>query len=180
MDGATYAARTKQQLIEQVRAEQAAWEALLEEIGLDRMEIPGVTDAWTMKDTIAHLTTWWRRQVALLAAVQRGQRPPAHPPQSEVAIINQWIFLVNRDRPLTDVLRDAQAVWQEFAAYLQALPEATLADQEHYVSMDGRPLGAGIIDDFLRHLHEEHEPLIRAWLDAQPASPRTRPPSLGF
>ena len=169
MDGTTYAARTKQQLIEQVSAEQAAWEALLAEIGADRLKIPGVTDAWTIKDTIAHLTTWWRREVARLAAVQRGERPPAHSPQSEVAIINQWIYLVNRDRPRTDVLRDAQAVWQEFADHLQELPEATLADREHYVWMDGRPLGAGIVDDFLRHFHEEHEPLIRTWLDTQPA-----------
>ena len=95
MDGTTYAARTKQQLIDQVHAEQAAWEALLAEMGPDRLEIPGVTDAWTMKDTIAHLATWWRREVARLAAVQRGERPPAHPAQSEVAIINQWIYLVN-------------------------------------------------------------------------------------
>ncbi len=75
-----------------------------------------VTDQWTMKDTIAHLTTWWRREVGRLAALQRRERPLDHPPQSQVPIINQWIYVVNRDRPAGDVVRDAEAAWQEFRA----------------------------------------------------------------
>ena len=78
---------TKQQLLEQVQQEREQWEGLLAEIGFERMEVPGVTGDWTMKDTLAHLVTWWRREVALLASAQRGERPPAHPPQSQVPII---------------------------------------------------------------------------------------------
>src|SRR5262249_36205718 len=78
---------TKQQLLDQVQQERELWEALLAEIGFERMEVPGVTRDWTMKDTIAHMTTWWRREVALLASVQRNERPPDHPPQSQVPII---------------------------------------------------------------------------------------------
>jgi hypothetical protein len=78
------------------------------------MEQAGVTGEWTMKDTVAHLTTWWRRGVACLAAVQRGEQPPEHPPQSEVAVINQWEYITNRDRPLADILRDAADTWEQF------------------------------------------------------------------
>jgi hypothetical protein len=155
---------TKQLLLEQFGAERARWEALLTEIGAERMEQPGVTGGWTMKDTIAHLTTWWRREVARLAAAKRGERPPDHPPQSDVAIINQWIYLTNRDRRVADVLHDAQAVWQELGALLQSLPEELLRERERFGWLDGRPLGSGIFEDFITHLHEEHEPLIRAWL----------------
>jgi hypothetical protein len=155
---------TKQQLLDRIRLERAGWEALLAEIGADRMEVPGVTGDWTMKDTIAHLTTWWRREIARMEAARRGERPPDHPPQSEVAVINQWVYLTNRDRPLADVLRDAQAAWQQLEAAAQALPEDMLFDRTRFAWMDGRALGVGIFDDFVNHLHEEHEPLIRKWL----------------
>ena len=89
VEGAMSAPTTKQQLLEQVQQEREQWEGLLAEIGLERMEVPGVTDDWTMKDTIAHMTTWCRREVGLLAAAQRGERPPDHPPQTQVPIINE-------------------------------------------------------------------------------------------
>jgi len=74
-------AASKQQLLDQLHSERNKWQRLLDEIGKDRLELPGVTERWTMKDTIAHLTTWWRREIAMLAAVKRGERPPVEPPQ---------------------------------------------------------------------------------------------------
>jgi hypothetical protein len=153
----------KQQLLDQLHQERSDWKGLLEKIGKDRFELPGVTDQWTMKDTIAHLTTWWRREVARLAAVQRGERPPNHPLPSDVAVINQWVYLTNRDRPIEHVLRDADESWQQFEAEIKELSEEVLFT-EQFDWMEGRTLGAGILHDFVIHLHEEHEPLIRAWL----------------
>ncbi|MCX6043970.1 MAG: ClbS/DfsB family four-helix bundle protein [Chloroflexi bacterium] len=155
---------TKQQLIAQLQQERATWEDLLAEIGLERMEIPGVTADWTMKDTLAHLTTWWRREMARAAAAQRDEIPPDHPPPSDVEVINQWIYLINRDRPLKHVLNDAQAVWQQFEAAIQALPEPLLSDSARFAWMQGCALGVGLVEDFTNHLVEEHVPLIRAWL----------------
>ena len=80
---------SKQQLLHQLRHERSEWERLLAAIGNHRLKLPCVTDRWTMKDTIAHLTTWWRREIAWLAAAKRGERPEDHPPQSAVAVINE-------------------------------------------------------------------------------------------
>jgi hypothetical protein len=153
---------SKQQLLERVRQERASWQAILVQVSEGRMNVPGAMGDWTFKDTVAHLTTWWRREVARLSAAQRGERPPDHPPQNEVSVINQWIYLTNRDRPLDDVLRDAQAVWQQLEEGLATTPERVLA--QCFDWLEGRALGSGIVDDFVLHLHEEHEPLIRAWL----------------
>jgi hypothetical protein len=161
---------TKQQLLARLQTEREQWEALLAEIGRERMEIPGVTGDWTMKDTIAHLVTWWRREASLLASVRRGERPPDHPPQSQVPIVNEWIHRTNRDRPLGQVLRDSQDVWQQFAESIEQLPEQTLFDSERFAWMNGRALGPGALENFTKHLREEHEPLIRAWLNKQKAS----------
>jgi hypothetical protein len=154
---------SKQQLLDQLRHERSEWESLLARIGTHRLELAGVTDQWTMKDTIAHLTTWWRREVGRLAAVQRGERPADHPSQSNVAVINEWVYLTNRDRPIEHVLRDADETWQQFEVEIQQLREEVLFT-EQFDWMEGRALGPGILDDFAAHLHEEHEPLIRAWL----------------
>jgi len=163
------AAQTKQQLIERIDEEHARWEALLKEVRPDCLEIPGVTGQWTMKDTIAHLTTWWRREVGRLASMQRGERPIDHPSQADVAVINRWIHLVNCDRPAGAVLMDAEAAWQELRARVQALPEAVLLGGEQLDWTEGRPAGVAVVDDFLRHFHEEHEEPIRKWLDALPS-----------
>lgn len=154
---------SKQQLLDQLRQERSEWDALLARIGNNRLDLPGVTDQWTIKDTIAHLTTWWRREVAKLAAAQRGERPPDHPLQLEVAVINEWIYLTNRDRPIEHVLRDADDTWQQFEAGILGLSEEVLF-KEQFDWMEGRALGPGMLHDFVIHLHEEHEPLIRAWL----------------
>ena len=155
---------TKGQLLEQLRQERAQWEALLAEVGHARMELPNSLDEWTFKDTLAHLTTWWRRNVAMLADVRRGDRPAAHPSQRDVQVINQWIYYTNRDRPLGDVLRDEAAVWQEFEAALGGFDEQALMEPGRYVWLDGEALGPAALDDFVKHLHEEHEPAIREWL----------------
>jgi hypothetical protein len=88
----------KQQLIEQIRQERTAWETLLAEIGEDRMVQPGVTGDWTFKDTLAHLITWWRREVARLEAARQNERPPDHPAPREVEVINRWVYLTNKYR----------------------------------------------------------------------------------
>ncbi len=122
------------------------------------------------KDTIAHLTTWWRREVGRLASMQRGERPIDHPSQADVAVINQWIYLVNRDRPAGDVLRDAEAAWHELGARVRALPEAALLGGEQLDWTEGQPAGVAIVEGFLRHFHEEHEQPIRGWLNALAAT----------
>ena len=55
------------------------WEALLAEIGPERLDQPGVNGNWSMADIIAHLTGWNRKLVADLQAAQRGDPTPAPP-----------------------------------------------------------------------------------------------------
>ena len=71
------AIETKTQLLEQLQQERTRWEALLAEVGQARMELPHSLDDWTFKDTVVHLTTWWRRNVAILADVRRGELQPS-------------------------------------------------------------------------------------------------------
>ena len=53
---------TGARLAEILRAERIPWNALLDQVGLDRMDIPGVEGEWSVKQLVAHLT-WYEQAV---------------------------------------------------------------------------------------------------------------------
>src|SRR5205809_6380660 len=113
---------SKTQLLTELRNEQAAWEALLDEIGEAHMMQPEVAGGWSIKDIVAHLTGWRRRTVlrfraALDPTVDMTPSWPAELDEDdEVDEINAWIYKANRDRPLADVLYDSREVFQQLVA----------------------------------------------------------------
>lgn len=172
----------KARLLDELRNEQAQWEALLSEIhnlGEQRMTQPGVTGEWSIKDIVAHLSFWQRRAAVerLRAALRHEPTPPPPWPlefgaEDDVPDddangwdqINAWIYATNRDRPLTDVLRESREVFDEMVEALDAFSEAELLDPTRFPFMKGKPLpmtGAEYFD----HFHDEHEPEMRAWLE---------------
>src|SRR5438067_12800425 len=54
---------SKKQLLAEMQSEQAAWLALLDEIGEENMTQPEVAGGWSIKDIVAHITGWRRRTV---------------------------------------------------------------------------------------------------------------------
>ncbi len=158
---------SKAQLLDDLRNEQAQWEALLSEIGEEHMTQPGVAGEWSVKDIIAHLTGWRRRSVARFQAALRHEPapPPPWPPRLRTDDeINAWIYDVSRDLSLADVLRESREVFEQLVETLTAFPEADLRDPTRFPWIDAEefPLTAA---DFFAHFHEEHEPDMRAWLE---------------
>src|SRR5260370_14884299 len=119
---------SKTQLLDELRTEQAAWEALLDEIGQAHMTQPEVAGGWSIKDIVAHLTGWRRRTVNRFRAALDPSTdmialwPAELHEDDEVDEINAWIYKVNRDRPLADVLNDSHEVFQQLVAEVSALP----------------------------------------------------------
>lgn len=161
MDGST----SKMQLLDELRDEQARWEALLQNIGENHMTQPGVAGEWSIKDIVAHLTGWRLRTVARFQAALRHEPTPPPPWPSELQTddeINAWIYAANRDRTLADVLHESRDVFQQLMDTLDAFSEADLLDYLHSDwEEDDLPTGAA----FFSHFHEEHEPDMRAWLE---------------
>jgi len=167
--------QTKGQLIERIREERGAWEALLAAVGEPRMSTPGVEGTWSFKDMAAHLVAWRRRAIARLQAAHRGVEPPPPPwaplqaVDDDFAPINEWIYQANRDRTLADVLQDTHASFAELEAAAGALPEPDLIDPQRFAWMGGSSLAADVMGNSVEHFHGEHEPAIRAWLAARAA-----------
>jgi hypothetical protein len=162
----------KSRLLEQIDRERAFWEQLLAEIGTERMLEPGATGDWTFKDVVAHLNGWRTVTLARLHAAQQGQAPAAPPwpadfdenDEDDVDRINEWIYQSNRDRSLQAVIDEYSDSFQHMRAAVTALSDQELTERGRFPWLEGHALGDVITSTF-GHLHEEHEPVLRAWLD---------------
>ncbi len=156
----------KNQLINTLRIERAAWEALLKEVGEERMTLPGVVGDWSVKDIIAHITAWQRRPVEWLAAARRGDKPTPAPWPSDLVgddPINAWICDANRNRPLKDVLAESREVHDQLLKGLESIPEQELNDASRYSWLNGNSLADSIPGNSLKH-YPDHGRDIHAWL----------------
>lgn len=155
----------KAELIAGLQAEYQEWQALLDQIGLARMDQPGVAGPWSVKDIVAHLTGWRRRTVARLQAAQRGEPEPPPPWPAHLQTddeINAWIYASNHERSVRAVLDESHQVFQQLLAAIDGLPEEVVKDPVgHLPWLEATTISAA---DFFAHFHEEHEPDVRAWL----------------
>ena len=157
--------KTRDELVQQIRDEQAAWNALLSEVGEDRMEEPGPMGEWTFKDLAAHLLGWRERSLDRIESGPGGDPPTPWPAslQSDDEI-NDWIHQQHRDRPLGDVLADVDRSYERLASLIATMPDDDLLTPGRWsATFDGME-GPLVDTDFFGHLHEEHEPAIREWL----------------
>ncbi len=155
---------TKDELLAAIEGERDAWNELVAAVGEGRMVEPGPMGAWTFKDLAAHLTGWRERTIGRIEAAGRGEPepPPSWPAKlTEDDMINDWIYRQNCDRPLCDVLADADQSYARLAVAVAALPEEAVTTADYFPWMEGRALADG---NLFGHLHEEHEPQIHAWL----------------
>lgn len=160
---------SKKQLLAEMQSEQAAWLALLDEIGEENMTQPEVAGGWSIKDIVAHITGWRRRTVlrfraALDPTVDMTPYWPAELDEDDdddIDKINAWIYQANRDRPLADVLNDSREVFQQLVAAVDALSDEQLNDPQCFPWLEGERLTGAFM---FGHFHEEHESDMRAWL----------------
>jgi hypothetical protein len=156
---------SKTQLLDSMRHEQAAWEALLDEIGQAHMTQPEVAGGWSIKDIVAHLTGWRRRSVRRLQALGKHEpdfSPPWPPELREDDDINAWIYEANRDRPLAEVLSDSREAFQQLVETLDAISLDDLQDLRRTLGLEEEQVSGSM---FFAHFHQEHEPDMRAWLE---------------
>jgi hypothetical protein len=153
--------------IDQINAAHDRWRGLVADVGEERMELPGAMGDWTFKDVASHLTAWRRRTIARLeAAGRREPEPPSPWPvelgEDEDDPINAWIHDQTKDRPLSDVLADADAAYDDLILAIQPLRVENTTDLERR----GWLAPSALVDfDPAGHLIE-HETDVRRWLES--------------
>lgn len=152
------------QIVATIEREQATWRALIDKVGRDRMDEPGPMGEWTFKDLAAHLLGWRERTISRVRAVAEGRADPPDPwPDGmDDDDANTWMHGRMAERSVDDVLAAVDASYEALAAALGSLPSEVLTDPQGIPWLDGE---TALENDWLGHLHDEHDASIRAWLE---------------
>ena len=165
----------KRELLETMQGERAQWQSLLDEVGEGRMTQAGVAGDWSVKDIVAHVTTYERWLVERLEAARGHEQRKIAADQLDLEPRNALIQEEHKAAPLPKVLAESQQVFQQLVALVEELSDEDLTDPERLGSYldpawsEGLPVWQCIVADSIEHYHQ-HIPGIRAWLEQQRAS----------
>jgi hypothetical protein len=84
---------------------------------------PGVTGDWSVKDILAHLTTWEEEALLYLPLIIEGKRPPQYKTYGGIDAFNAQTTEQKRSLSLPEVLRQLDETHERLIHYLQSVPE---------------------------------------------------------
>ena len=157
---------TKATLLDKVSSGYNAFEKLLSPLTQAQMLVPEVNDGWSIKDNIAHITSWHQRLLELLQAAGQ-RRPPARIPEilddATVDQINEHFYQENKSLTLDVVLQRFRTSYIQVVAAIQALSDEDFTATQRPAWLEGTPLWEVVRDNTYGH-YREHTETIQAWL----------------
>lgn len=135
----------------------AAWVELEESYaGLPEVRLvePGVTGDWSVKDILAHVTTWEEEALKHLPLIIEGGRPPRYVTFGGINAFNARVSEQKRGLSLSEVRRQSEETHRRLIGFIESVPAEQLAG-------DTRARRRLRLDTYGHYpLHAE---MIRAW-----------------
>lgn len=106
----------------------SAWAELRDSYeGLSESELtrPGALGEWSVKDVLAHVTTWEEEALKHLPTIARGERPPRYASEGGIDAFNARMAERKRDLSLETVLARMDETHATLVAYLRSTIEMT-------------------------------------------------------
>lgn len=103
-----------------------AWEALRASYaGLPDAELTalGVVEGWSVKDILAHVTTWEEEALKYLPLIVEGGRPPRYVTYGGIDAFNAMMTERKRGLSLAEVLAQMDETHRRLIAYIETVPE---------------------------------------------------------
>jgi hypothetical protein len=114
----------KQQFIQKLESAWSAFESSYAGLPDSNLSQPGVVDDWSVKDILAHITTWEQEALKYLPVILAGSRPPRYSTQyGGLDAFNALMTDRKRELPLAEVRRQLAETHTQLVAYIQAAPE---------------------------------------------------------
>jgi hypothetical protein len=163
---------TKTQLLAELRAARVEWDALMAEAGEERMTSPGAAGDWSVKDVIAHLTSFDRWFVYASEAHFRGELPPLDGTEGmSFEERNQFFYRQAQNLPLAEVLAESHQVFQRLLEMMEAHSEEFLTQPQHFEGVPQPVLIWKLLEGDVYGHYRDHMRSIRAWLEQKGSSP---------
>jgi uncharacterized protein (TIGR03083 family) len=141
----------------------AAWTALRDSyagVSDSRLVEPGVVDDWSVKDVVAHVTSWEEEALKHLPLLIAGGTPPRYAAQGGIDAFNARAIQNGRRLSLAEVLQQRDETHARLVDFIRSQPEGTFGSQ----TRARRRLRL----DTYGH-YPEHTAAIRAWRERLPA-----------
>ena len=156
---------TKAGLLNELRAARAEWDALMTEVGTARMTEPGAAGDWSVKDVIAHLTSYNRWFVQASEAHFRGEMPPLDGTEDmDFEQRNLFRHQQTRDHSLADVQTESRQVFDRLLEVVEAHSEEFLTQPQQFEGAPGPLLVWKMLEGDGYEHYRDHMRSIRAWL----------------
>jgi hypothetical protein len=146
---------TRQQLLKKLYK---AWTLFNESYaGLSDSQLtqPGVMGTWSLKDILAHVTTWEEETLKYLPVISQGDKPPRYSTMyGGIDAFNAHMMEQKRGLALSEVMRQLDETHRRLIDYVQSAPEEQFARET--------PFRRRLRFDTYRH-YAEHARVIREW-----------------
>src|SRR5262245_1953157 len=123
----------RQQLLKQLAK---AWEGFKESYaGLSDAQLleVGVTGKWSVRDIVAHVTTWEEEALKYLPLILHGKRPPLYSHQyGGIDAFNAVMTERKKDLSLSQVLQQLDENHNRLLDYLESVPEENFASEGRF------------------------------------------------
>jgi hypothetical protein len=113
----------KQQLLAKLEKEWTAFNASYADLSEAQLTEPGVMGEWSVKDIIAHVSTWEEEALTYLPLILVGRKPPRYVQFGGLDAFNARMTEHKRSLALSEVLTQRDDTHQRLITYLQEIPE---------------------------------------------------------
>jgi Protein of unknown function (DUF1706) len=123
----------RQQLLRRIETAWLEFEHTYAGLADSQLQEPGVTDAWSIRDLIAHVTTWEEEALQYLPVILENRRPPRYSvTYGGIDAFNDLMMKRKHDLSLSDVLRQQQEIHRRLVDLVERAPEAQMSSDTRF------------------------------------------------
>lgn len=123
----------RRQLLERLDKAWAAFKASYAGLSEAQLLEPGVTGAWSVRDIIAHVTTWDEEALEHLPSVLEGRRPPRYSvTYGGIDAFNALMTGRKKELSLSEVLRQLDETHRRVVEVIERAPADQLARETRF------------------------------------------------
>ena len=146
---------TKEQVTEREAAAWARLETLVAAVPEERRETPALEGGWSVKDVLAHVTTWEEEALKKLPVILEGGRTPKYSvAYGGIDAFNALMHEKNGGRTLAQVMDRLKRTHRKLVKYVESVPDEAFMKEGRFMSR--------LRYDTYRH-YPEHTEMIRVW-----------------
>lgn len=163
---------TKEKLLDEIHQERERFEETVVKLTKDQMIDPSLEGGWSVKDILAHISTWETRMIEWVEQALKGEIPELLAPcrsWDDLDEMNKRSYSENLDKSLSLILSEFQASFPKAVQAVEDTPEAALIDPNQFEWRNGSPLWKIAAANTYWH-YKEHGEQITAWTESLSAN----------